>query len=60
MSMEVVEEFEREFWNDPDIIFKMSEEEPPYNLYYIYQKLVTSRKIQRRLKLIRKYLKYLH
>lgn len=60
MPIEAIEEYERMFWENPDIIFEMNGEEPPHSVYYIYQKLVTSRKVQRRLKLIRKYLKHLH
>jgi len=60
LPIEVVEEYERMYWENPNIILEAIEEEPPHSVYYIYQKLVTSRKVQRRLKLIKKYLKYLH
>ena len=60
LPIEVVEEYEMEFWRNPDIILEAIEEEPPHSVYYIYQKFVRSRKVQRRLKTIRETLKYLH
>lgn len=60
LPIEVVEEYEIEFWRNPDIILETMTEEPPHSAYYIYQKFVSQRKVQRRLKTIREALKFLH